>query len=67
MEQIEARQQLDTLHRDEKVQGRALANVNEKVSQFEGRKRKLDEDKNSSTEKRSEVSYVRFVISSVSH
>ena len=67
MERIEARQQLETLRREEKTQGRALAGISEKVSQFEGRKQKLDEEKAGSTEKKTEVSsHNRLLISSVS-
>jgi structural maintenance of chromosome 1 len=56
VKEVEARQQLDTLRRDEKTQTRALANVNEKVSQFEGRKQKLDEERTNLGEKKTEVS-----------
>jgi predicted nucleic acid-binding Zn-ribbon protein len=66
VEQIDARQQLETLRRDEKTQGRALASVNEKVSHLDGRKQKLDEEKNSLVEKRQEVSCVYLVASSMS-
>jgi chromosome segregation ATPase len=55
VEQIEARQQLETLRREDKTHGRALAGASEKVSQFDGRKQKLDEEKASLTEKKTEV------------
>ena len=55
MQQIEVRQQLETRRREEKTQSRALAGISEKVNQFEGRKQKLDEEKISLTEKKTEV------------
>ncbi|KAF8587801.1 condensin complex subunit SMC1 [Ramaria rubella] len=55
IQEIETRQQLDTLRREEKTQGRALASVSEKVNQFEGRKHKLDEEKASLVAKKAEL------------
>ena len=56
VQEVQARQQLDSLRRDEKAQHRALLGINEKVGQFEGRKQKLDEEKASMGEKKTEVS-----------
>jgi structural maintenance of chromosome 1 len=56
MQEVESRQQLETLRRDEKTQARSLANINEKLVQFEERKGKLEEEQGILSTRKIEVS-----------
>jgi hypothetical protein len=60
VQEVEARQQLETLRRDEKTQGRTLFGLNAKVAHFEERKTTLDEEKVTQRTKKAEVYFFRF-------